>query len=135
METRNKEIIKMFVNEIIYVKDILNSLSLFDDEAVPTILEGYIKPIHHIRVEESKSMPSSIVLVVNEAEQDIYIKDIRELKMELSKYPEDYFVFVDDSVRTSIECISDEIYDININEDETLIPGNVSFFTTVHMMM
>ena len=124
----------MFANETIYVKDILKSLSLFDDEFVPTILEGYIKPIHHIRVEESEIMPSSIVLVVNETEQDINIQTIGELKEELKKCPDDYFVFADDSIRTSIDVITDEIYDVNSNADETLIPCNVSFITTVHMM-
>ncbi len=109
-------------------------MNQYDDECIPTILEGYIQPIHHI--EPDKKLDGKTVwLVTNEQKADESIQSVKELKQELNKYPSDYSVMVEGNcLNSSIDCLWDYIFDVDILDNETLIPNNVSFIIVSHYL-
>lgn len=115
------------------VGGIIQELKNFDSSYVPTILEEYIQPIHHVEFYEDDI--ACVYFVLDASEPDVYIESVEELISELSKFDEEEGVLVrSGNFSTSIDFVMDYILDVNSLGDESFIPFNVSFLTTAHCM-
>ena len=117
------------------VGGVIQELKNFDQSYLPTILNGYIQPIHHIEF-VNEAVPF-VCFVVDDCEPDVYIGSVGELVFELSKFDEDLWVMVGGTglLTSSIDYVMDYVLDVNsLGDCNIFIPFNVSFLTTVHMM-
>ena len=119
---------------VVSVGDCIQELKNFDVNDIPTILDGYISPIHHLEIDDEHGFGRVIYMVVDDSESDVYFETVGELVSELNKFDEDDFLFVKgtDIVSGTFSFITNGIFDVNSLGEEVLIPCNVSFLTTSH---
>lgn len=117
-------------NEPTTVGDFIEVLMCFPDDMTVVLLDGYSRFIHHLEYEDD--IFPCVNLIVDEANDDESLHTVKELIVELRKFPTTLSVMAsgDDLIDSSISWIVDEVYD----EYDVLLPDTLCLITTMHML-